>query len=164
NIAIILGQVAKNMLLTQAPMPVNLVRFSPTSPQAVNVRVNKEIYQQQVLMHQNIIYAPAAANGFIVSYNNNRFDVITDSENGAQTFMHLWGKIQHKIPNNVTKMLVSENGNIYVLQKLIVGNQKAPLVQQSSFFLLVVIISAIMIIVIFLWYWLRRNNEKTDTN
>jgi len=164
NIAIILGQVAKNMLLTQAPMPLNLVRFSPNAPQAVNVRVNKEIYQQQILMHQNIIYAPAAANGFIVSYNNNRFDVITDSETGALTFMHLWGKIQHKIPNNVTKMLVSENGNIYVLQKLIVGNQKAPLVQQSSFFLLVVIISAIMIIVIFLWYWLRRNNEKTDTN
>ncbi len=74
------------------------------------------------------------------------------------------GKNTAKIPNNVTKMLVSENGNIYVLQKLIVGNQKAPLVQQSSFFLLVVIISAIMIIVIFLWYWLRRNNEKTDTN
>ncbi|MFX5275880.1 hypothetical protein ABTC90_19770, partial [Acinetobacter baumannii] len=43
NIAIILGQVAKNMLLTQAPMPLNLVRFSPNAPQAVNVRVNKEI-------------------------------------------------------------------------------------------------------------------------
>ncbi|EXB01460.1 MULTISPECIES: hypothetical protein [Acinetobacter calcoaceticus/baumannii complex] len=164
NIAIVLGQTAKKMLLTQAPMPLNLVRYSPSAPQSVNVRVNKDIYQQQVLMHQDIIYAPAAQNGFIVSYNNNRFDVITDSQGGAQTFMHLWEKIQHKIPNNVTKMLVSENGNIYVLQKLIVGNQKAPLVQQSSFFLLVVIISAIMIIIIFLWYWLRRNNEKTDTN
>ncbi len=152
------------MLLTPAPMPLNLVRYSPSAPQSINVRVNKDIYQQQVLMHQDIIYAPAAQNGFIVSYNNNHFDVITDSEGGAQTFMHLWEKIQHKIPNNVTKMLVSENGNIYVLQKLIVGNQKAPLIQQSSFFLLVVIISAIMIIIIFLWYWLRRNNEKTDTN
>lgn len=30
NIAIILGQVAKNMLLTQAPMPLNLVRFHQT--------------------------------------------------------------------------------------------------------------------------------------
>lgn len=164
NIAIVLGQTAKKMLLTQGPMPLNLVRYSPSAPQSINVRVNKDIYQQQVLMHQDTIYAPAAVNGFIVSYNNNRFDVITDSEGGAQSFMHLWGKIQHKIPNNVTKMLVSENGNIYVLQKLIVGNQKAPLVQQSSFFLLVVIISAIMIIIIFLWYWLRRNNEKTDTN
>ncbi|WP_209831276.1 hypothetical protein ACPF64_17885 [Acinetobacter sp. KB005] len=164
NIAIIMGQVAKKMLLTQAPIPLNLVRYTPSAPQSINVRVNKDIYQQQVLMHQDTIYAPAAVNGFIVSYNNNRFDVITDSEGGAQSFMHLWGKIQHKIPNNVTKMLVSENGNIYVLQKLIVGNQKAPLVQQSSFFLLVVIISAIMIIIIFLWYWLRRNNEKTDTN
>ncbi|MGR2824111.1 hypothetical protein FY048_01000 [Acinetobacter sp. 1124_18A] len=164
NIAIVLGQTAKKMLLTQGPMPLNLVRYSPSAPQAINVRVNKDIYQQQVLMHQDIIYAPAAVNGFIVSYNNNRFDVITDSQGGAQAFMHLWEKIQHKIPNNVTKMLVSENGNIYVLQKLIVGNQKAPLVQQSSFFLLVVIISAIMIIIIFLWYWLRRNNEKTDTN
>lgn len=164
NIAIILGQVAKKMLLTDAPIPLNLVRFSPNAPQSINVRVNKDIYHQQVLMHQDIIYAPAAQNGFIVSYSNNRFDVITDSEGGAQTFMHLWGKIQHKIPNNVTKMLVSENGNIYVLQKLIVGNQKAPLIQQSSFFLIVVIISAIMIIIIFLWYWLRRNNEKTDTN
>lgn len=164
NIAIIMGQVAKKMLLTQAPIPLNLVRYTPSAPQSINVRVNKDIYQQQVLMHQDIIYAPAAVNGFIVSYNNNRFDVITDSEGGAQSFMHLWEKIQHKIPNNVTKMLVSENGNIYVLQKLIVGNQKAPLVQQSSFFLLVVIISAIMIIIIFLWYWLRRNNEKTDTN
>ncbi|MDQ9950301.1 hypothetical protein RFW85_13415 [Acinetobacter sp. 12966] len=164
NIAIVLGQTAKKMLLTPAPMPLNLVRYSPSAPQSINVRVNKDIYQQQVLMHQDIIYAPAAQNGFIVSYNNNRFDVITDSEGGAQTFMHLWEKIQHKIPNNVTKMLVSENGNIYVLQKLIVGNQKAPLIQQSSFFLLVVIISAIMIIIIFLWYWLRRNNEKTDTN
>lgn len=164
NIAIIMGQVAKKMLLTQAPIPLNLVRYTPSASQSINVRVNKDIYQQQVLMHQDIIYAPAAVNGFIVSYNNNRFDVITDSEGGAQSFMHLWEKIQHKIPNNVTKMLVSENGNIYVLQKLIVGNQKAPLVQQSSFFLLVVIISAIMIIIIFLWYWLRRNNEKTDTN
>ncbi|MDS7929944.1 hypothetical protein RMB13_10715 [Acinetobacter sp. V102_4] len=164
NIAIVLGQTAKKMLLTQGPIPLNLVRYSPSAPQAINVRVNKDIYQQQVLMHQDIIYAPAAQNGFIVSYNNNRFDVITDSQGGAQAFMHLWEKIQHKIPNNVTKMLVSENGNIYVLQKLIVGNQKAPLVQQSSFFLLVVIISAIMIIIIFLWYWLRRNNEKTDTN
>ena len=164
NIAIVLGQVAKKMLLTQAPMPLNLVRYTPNAPQSINVRVNKDIYKQQVLMHQDIIYAPAAVNGFIVSYNNNRFDVITDSEGGAQSFMHLWEKIQHRIPNNVTKMLVSENGNIYVLQKLIVGNQKAPLVQQSSFFLLVVIISAIMIIIIFLWYWLRRNNEKTDTN
>ncbi|GAA5586312.1 hypothetical protein Acal01_01455 [Acinetobacter calcoaceticus] len=164
NIAIVLGQTAKKMLLTQGPMPLNLVRYTPSAPQSINVRVNKDIYQQQVLMHQDIIYAPAAQNGFIVSYNNNRFDVITDSEGGAQSFMHLWEKIQHKIPNNVTKMLVSENGNIYVLQKLIVGNQKAPLVQQSSFFLLVVIISAIMIIIIFLWYWLRRNNEKTDTN
>ncbi len=164
NIAIVLGQTAKKMLLTQGPMPLNLVRYRPSAPQSINVRVNKDIYQQQVLMHQDIIYAPAAVNGFIVSYNNNRFDVITDSEGGAQSFMHLWEKIQHKIPNNVTKMLVSENGNIYVLQKLIVGNQKAPLVQQSSFFLLVVIISAIMIIIIFLWYWLRRNNEKTDTN
>jgi len=164
NIAIILGQVAKKMLLTDAPIPLNLVRFSPNAPQSINVRVNKDIYHQQVLMHQDIIYAPAAQNGFIVSYSNNRFDVITDSEGGAQTFMHLWGKIQHKIPNNVTKLLVSENGNIYVLQKLIVGNQKAPLIQQSSFFLIVVIISAIMIIIIFLWYWLRRNNEKTDTN
>ena len=164
NIAIVLGQTAKKMLLTQGPIPLNLVRYSPSAPQAINVRVNKDIYQQQVLMHQDIIYTPAAQNGFIVSYNNNRFDVITDSQGGAQAFMHLWEKIQHKIPNNVTKMLVSENGNIYVLQKLIVGNQKAPLVQQSSFFLLVVIISAIMIIIIFLWYWLRRNNEKTDTN
>lgn len=164
NIAIIMGQVAKKMLLTQGPIPLNLIRYTPSAPQSINVRVNKDIYQQQVLMHQDIIYAPAAQNGFIVSYHNNRFDVITDSEGGAQTFMHLWGKIQHKIPNNVTKMLVSENGNIYVLQKLIVGNQKAPLIQQSSFFLLVVIISAIMIIIIFLWYWLRRNNEKTDTN
>ncbi|EKU36863.1 MULTISPECIES: hypothetical protein [Acinetobacter] len=164
NIAIVLGQVAKKMLLTQAPMPLNLVRYTSNAPQSINVRVNKDIYKQQVLMHQDIIYAPAAVNGFIVSYNNNRFDVITDSEGGAQSFMHLWEKIQHKIPNNVTKMLVSENGNIYVLQKLIVGNQKAPLVQQSSFFLLVMIISAIMIIIIFLWYWLRRNNEKTDTN
>ncbi|MBD0103471.1 hypothetical protein HN307_20670, partial [Acinetobacter baumannii] len=51
-------------------------------------------------------------------------------ERAATPFLSLWGKIQHKIPNNVTKMLVSENGNIYVLQKLIVGNQKAPLVQQ----------------------------------
>ena len=112
NIAIILGQVAKKMLLTDAPIPLNLVRFSPNAPQSINVRVNKDIYHQQVLMHQDIIYAPAAQNGFIVSYSNNRFDVITDSEGGAQTFMHLWGKIQHKIPNNVTKMLVSENGNI----------------------------------------------------
>ncbi|NUF35082.1 hypothetical protein HUN19_13900, partial [Acinetobacter oleivorans] len=87
NIAIVLGQTAKKMLLTQGPMPLNLVRYSPSAPQSVNVRVNKDIYQQQVLMYQDIIYAPAAVNGFIVSYNNNRFDVITDSEGGAQSFM-----------------------------------------------------------------------------
>lgn len=77
-------------------MPLNLVRYSPSAPQSVNVRVNKDIYQQQVLMHQDIIYAPAAQNGFIVSYNNNRFDVITDSQGGAQTFMHLWEKYNIK--------------------------------------------------------------------
>lgn len=77
-------------------MPLNLVRYSPSAPQAINVRVNKDIYQQQVLMHQDIIYAPAAVNGFIVSYNNNRFDVITDSQGGAQAFMHLWEKYNIK--------------------------------------------------------------------
>ena len=90
--------------------------------------------------------------------------MITDSVEGAQNFTTLWDKVQPNIPNNVSKILVAENGQIFALQKIIIGNQKAPLVQQSSFFLLVVIISAIMIVAILLWYWRKRPHDQKQAD
>jgi hypothetical protein len=59
------------MLMTNDPVPVNLVKVLSETPQVINIQVNQNIYRQQVLMHPDIIYAPAAARGFIVSFNNN---------------------------------------------------------------------------------------------
>ena len=148
------------MLMTAAPVPLDIVRYSSTQPELINIQVNPNIYRQQVLMHQDSIYQPAAQKGFIVSFEKNRFYIITDSAQGAQSFMRLWGKIQHSIPNNVSKLFVSENGQIHVLQKIIVGNQKAPLVQQSSFFIVVLVISTLLILAIFFWYWRKNRNAK----
>lgn len=160
GMAIITSQVAKNMLMTAAPVPLDIVRYSSSQPELINIQVNPNIYRQQVLMHQDSIYQPAAQKGFIVSFEKNRFYIITDSAQGAQSFMRLWGKIQHSIPNNVSKLFVSENGQIHVLQKIIVGNQKAPLVQQSSFFIVVLVISTLLILAIFFWYWRKNRNAK----
>lgn len=164
EIAMTMSQVAKKMLMTNDPIPLNLVKFDPAKPEFLNVQVNPNIYRQQVLMHKDILYAPATARGFLVSFHEQRFDVITDSIEGAQNFSKLWDKIQTNIPNNASKILVAENGQVFILQKIIVGNQKAPLVQQSSFFILVVIISAIMILAILLWYWRKRPNAKNKAD
>ncbi|WHP07034.1 hypothetical protein QLH32_06110 [Acinetobacter corruptisaponis] len=160
EMAIAISQAAKKMLMTNDPVPLNLVKFDSSKPEVLNIRVNPNIYRQQILMHPDIIYAPAAARGFLVNVHNQRFDVITDSVEGAQNFTRLWDKVQPNIPNNVSKILVAENGQIFALQKIIIGNQKAPLVQQSSFFILIVIISAIMIVAILLWYWRKRPHDQ----
>lgn len=164
EMAMTISQVAKKMLLTNDPVPLNLVKFDPASPELLNVQVNPNIYKQQVLMYKDILYAPATARGFLVSFHDQRFDVISDSIEGAQNFARLWDKIQTDIPNNASKILVSESGQVFILQKIIVGNQKAPLVQQSSFFILVMIISAIMILAILLWYWRKRPNAKNKAD
>ena len=164
EMAIAISQAAKKMLMTNDPVPLNLVKFNSSKAEVLNIRVNPNIYRQEILMHPDIIYAPAAARGFLVNVHNQRFDVITDSVEGAQNFTRLWDKVQPNIPNNVSKILVAENGQIFALQKIIIGNQKVPLVQQSSFFILVVIISAIMIVAILLWYWRKRpyDQKKAD--
>lgn len=160
EIALILSQTAKRMLLTNDPVPLNFVKFDPAKPELINVQVNPDIYRQQVSMHRDTVYAPAAAKGFLVRFHEQRFDVLTDSIDGAQNFTKFWEKIQQNIPNNASKILVTQNGQVFTLQKIIVGNQKAPLVQQSSFFILVLIISAIMILAILLWYWRKKPNAK----
>lgn len=164
EMAIAISQTAKKMLMTNDPVPLNLVKFDNAKPEVLNVQVNPNIYRQQVLMHPDVIYAPATARGFLVSSHDQRFDVITDSLDGAQNFTRLWDKIQHDIPNNASKILVAENGQVFILQKIIVGNQKAPLVQQSSFFILIVTISTIIILVILFWYWRKRRNDNNKAD
>ena len=160
EMAIAVSQTAKRMLMTNDPVPLNLVKVDTAKPEVINIQVNPNIYRQQVLMHPDIIYAPAAARGFLVSFHDQRFDIVTDSVEGAQNFSKLWEKVQTSIPNNASKILIAENGQIFTLQKIIVGNQKAPLVQQSSFFILIVTISAIMILAILLWYWRKRPDDQ----
>ncbi|MDR7016986.1 hypothetical protein [Acinetobacter sp. 3657] len=163
EIAMIVSQVAKKMLMTNDPVPLNFVKFDPAKPELINVHVNPNIYRQQILMHKDMVYLPAATHGFLVSVTDQRFDILTDSISGAQNFTQLWEKIQQDIPNNASKILVTENGQVFTLQKIIVGNQKVPLVQQSSFFILVSIISAIMILIILLWYWRKKPNAKNKS-
>ncbi|MEG0405612.1 MAG: hypothetical protein RR563_05160 [Acinetobacter sp.] len=160
EMAIAISQTAKRMLMTNSPIPLELVKVDTAKPEVLNIQVNPNIYRQQVLMHPDILYAPATARGFLVSFHDQRFDIVTDSVEGAQNFTKLWEKIQTKIPNNASKILIAENGQIFTLQKIIVGNQKAPLVQQSSFFILIMTISAIMILAILLWYWRKRLNDQ----
>ncbi|MEG0603905.1 MAG: hypothetical protein RR487_05290 [Acinetobacter sp.] len=160
EMAIAISQTAKRMLMTNSPIPLELVKVDTAKPEVLNIQVNPNIYRQQVLMHPDILYAPATARGFLVSFHDQRFDIVTDSVEGAQNFTKLWEKIQTSIPNNASKILIAENGQIFTLQKIIVGNQKAPLVQQSSFFILIVTISAIMILAILLWYWRKRLNDQ----
>lgn len=164
EIAIAISQTAKKMLMTNAPVPLNIVKYDQTKPEILNVQVNPSIYKQQVLMHPDVIYAPAADRGFLINFHDQRFDIITDSVEGAQNFSKIWEKIQQNIPNNASKILVTENGQVFTLQKIIIGNQKAPLVQQSSFFVLIIIISAIMILAILLWYWRKKPNDKKKAN
>lgn len=111
-------QTAKNMLMTSAPVPLTLHKFDPTHPQRVNIRVNPDIYNQQVLMHKDIIYAPTAAHGFFVIYQNERFNIITDNHLGAEAFNNFWPKIQNQIPSDVANIFVSTDGKIYILKKL----------------------------------------------
>lgn len=164
GMAIIATQVAKKMLLSNGPVPLNIVDYSSNKDRVLNIQVNKKMYDQQLSLHQDIIYQPTAGHGYIVSYDKKRFSILTDSTEGAQNFINSWGKIQHNIPNNVTKLLVSENGNLYTLQKLIVGTQKTPLVQQSSFIIVILAISLLMLIAIIFWFWRNRKHAKSNEN
>lgn len=160
SIAVTAMQTAKQMLMTAAPVPLNLSSFDPAHPEQVNVRVNADIYHQQVLMHQDTLYQPTAANGFFVIYQNNRFNIITDDTTGADTFNRLWPKIQSQIPNNTAKLFVSAEGNVYVLKKLILQTKSEPIIEQSNTFVIIVILSALVVLMAFFWLWRKRNNES----
>lgn len=156
-------QTAKKMLMTAAPVPLNLTHFDPARPQMVNIRVNADIYQQQVKMHQDILYAPTAAHGFFVIYQNEKFNLITDDKNGADTFNRLWPTIQDQIPNNTAKLFVSSEGRVYVLKKLILKRTDAPLIEQSNIFsIIIVLVSALAALLLFVWLWRKRKNESQN--
>lgn len=164
GMAIISMQTAKKMLLGAGPIPLKIVDLEATQKRAVNILVNKKKYDQILAMHPDLIYQPTSSRGYIVNYHNDQYEVIADSTEGAQTFMRTWSKLQPSIPNNITSLFVAENGNFYVLEKLIIGTPKAPLVQQSSLFILIVSIISLMIIVMIVWWFKQRKNAKTKNN
>ncbi len=156
-------QTAKKMLLTEAPVPLNLTRFDPAHPQSINIRVNPDIYRQQVQMHLDTLYEPTAAHGFFAVYQNDRFNLITDDAVGAETFNRLWPKIQDQIPNNAAKIFVSAEGNVYVLKKIALQPKSEPIIEQSNTFVGIVVVSALIVLFVLLWLWRKRKNEnKTE--
>lgn len=159
-------QTAKNMLMTSAPVPLTLHKFDPTHPQRVNIRVNPDIYNQQVLMHKDIIYAPTAAHGFFVIYQNERFNIITDNHLGAEAFNNFWPKIQNQIPSDVANIFVSTDGKIYILKKTQVSDSvEHPLIKQSNtsiILIAVAFIAILLLIVAVIWNWRKRKNESKN--
>lgn len=162
GMAIISMQVARKMLLGNGPIPANIVNVDSKEPRPVNITVNKAKYDQQISAYKDLVYQPTASRGYIVKYHNNQYEIITDSTEGAQTFMRTWSKIQATIPNNITAMFVAENGNLYVLEKLIVGTPKTPLVKQSSFFILILVITSLMLLAIIIWWFRMRSKTKSE--
>ena len=156
-------QTAKKMLLTEAPVPLSLTRFDPAHPQSINIRVNPDIYRQQVQMHLDTLYAPTSAHGFFAIYQNGRFNLITDDAVGAETFNRLWPKIQDQIPDNAAKIFVSAEGNVYVLKKIVLQPKSEPIIEQSNTFVAIVIVSALIVLFALFSVWRKRKNEnKTE--
>lgn len=159
-------QTAKNMLMTAEPIPLNLHSLDSENIQKVNIRVDSDIFKQQVLMHTNTLYMPTAAHGFFVIYENEKFHIITDDHIGADVFNLIWPKIQNKIPSDAAKIFVSSDGEIYMLKKMPITNAvNDPLIEQSNTFVIIIIITVIVILILLIMFvrnWRKRKNESKN--
>lgn len=164
GIAIYLGQVAKKMLLTDAPVAVNITQYNPHNPNKINVIVDQQQYQQQLKANTDTLYAAAAQHGFFVNMKNDQFWVITDSAVGAERFMQYWATIQDQIPDNTVSMYVSEQGDISVLKQMVVDNQPLPVIRQYSLMLMIAIgvVFAAFVLILWVWYRNRKKFQKSD--
>jgi hypothetical protein len=160
SMAVTLMQMTKTMLMHNAPVPLQLTRFDPANPKMVNIRVNPEIYQQQVAMHKNTLYVPAAANGTFIVYENDRFNLITDHQLGAENFNRIWSNIQNQIPANSAKIFISSEGKVYLLKVNNIKNTtQEPSIDQSN--IVTWLGSATLVLIILLGgakIWRRRKN------
>lgn len=152
------------MLLTDAPVAVNITQYNPHNPNKINVIVDQQQYQQQLKANTDTLYAAAAQHGFFVNMKNDQFWVITDSAVGAERFMQYWATIQDQIPDNTVSMYVSEQGDISVLKQMVVDNQPLPVIRQYSLMLMIAIgvVFAAFVLMLWVWYRNRKKFQKSD--
>lgn len=163
GMAVTAMQSAKDMLLTNAPVKLQISTFNPAAPEKVNIRIDAATYQQLVKQHENILYAPTAQNGFFAVFTNDNVHFITSNELGANTFNQYWSGIQSEIPNNVGQIFVSSEGQLHILENISpVKTQQAVIKQSNSFLWIMLGLFAIVVIMLLLLWRKRKNDTKKD--
>lgn len=155
-------QTAKQMLLTNEPVELKLVKFTPTQPEKINIRIDDKMYQQLVQHHTDLLYAPTAGGGFFVILQDESIHIVAADEVGSETFNQFWPNIQNQIQNNVSRLFVSSEGQVYILEEIALIEDQKISVQQSNSFIYIIIALLGVVSAFLVLLWRKRKNEKND--
>lgn len=151
GVAITLLQVSSKMLLDSRPMPANVSYEKGAGSATVNIKTDEKVYQQHIAAHENKIYGPYANAGTILIAGNDHFDVVTPNLQGAINFMYIWPRVQAQIPDGAVEVLISQDGEVMVLDQIIPRTNETPAVQESTITILICLVLLVMILAIVWW-------------
>ncbi len=161
-IAISLAQVAKNMLLSNDPIGLNITQLNPSTPKTINILLNAQRYQSELQKYSQILYLPTTANGSLITVRNGNFWIYSDNNLGVENFARFWPQIQQKIPNNTAALFISAQGQLTVLSQTAIEKAETPIVEQISMRTIAIILVIVAALIIGLLFWRRtRKAQKT---
>ena len=161
-IAISLAQVAKNMLLSNDPIGLNITQLNPSTPKTINILLNAQRYQSELQKYSQILYLPTTANGSVITVRNGNFWIYSDNNLGVENFSRFWPQIQQKIPNNTAALFISAQGQITVLSQTAIEKAETPIIEQISMRTIAIILVIVAALIIGLLFWRRtRKAQKT---
>jgi len=160
GMAITLLQLTSKMLLGGQPLPA-LIQ-SQGQPTAY-IQINAAAYNKIVQAHADKIYDQYANGGTIIVAGKDHFDVVTQNNDGATNFMYRWPHVQSQIPDGALAVLISQDGEVVVLDQYISTAPAVPKVHESSALILIIPVTLGMLALALWWYMrTRRNDSRKD--
>ncbi|MDP1539385.1 MAG: cellulose biosynthesis cyclic di-GMP-binding regulatory protein BcsB [Moraxellaceae bacterium] len=158
GIATTLIQEASRMLLNGDPLKSDIVINKRAK---VQVTVDSDLFDQKVSEYPESIYPVYANGGVFITALEDGFEVLAQGTFSAENFIYYWPRVQSKIPDGASEVLVTQDGEVKQLKTITLHQGITPTVRESNIYLYVLFISALMIAALLGWlWWSRRAKSK----
>lgn len=152
-IATTLFQEAARMLLSGGPLQSNIVVNEAAQSTVI---VDSEKYEEEVAKYPQSLYSAYANGGVFITTSNDNFKVLAQGTFSAENFIYYWPRVQSKIPDGATEVLVTQDGEVKVLKMSNKNVILTPIVKDSSIYLYALLITVLMITLLIIWLWRAR--------
>ncbi len=158
GIAIALLQMSSKMLLGSQPVPANVRIQSDEQKAIVGIRTDSKIYQQRIAAHEDKVFGPYAAGGVLLISIDDHFEIIAQNVTSTINFMYRWPRVQAQLPDGANEVLITQDGEVIVLDRYIPGTKETPSVHESTVSLLIALVLLVMLAAIIWWFWRSKKN------